>query len=178
MLNIINKVLSGQSINYDEAKVLINCDLDLLCKGANEIRNKFCGNKISLCSIISGKSGNCSENCKFCAQSAHYNTNINSYEFIDIDTIYNDSLNHYKKGVHRYSIVTSGRTLNDVDFEKAVKSYKKIHKNCPIDLCGSHGLLSYEQLENLKENGVTRYHCNIETSREYFKNICTTHTFD
>lgn len=175
--NIAENIIRGKDISLEEAEYLIECDLDILCENADKLKNYFCGNNINLCSIISGKSGNCSEDCKFCAQSAHYKTSSDCHGFLDSDVILQDCINHYKKGVHRYSIVTSGRLLNSVDFEKSVEAYRKIHNNCKIGLCASHGLLSYEQFKRLKESGVTRYHCNIETSKEYFPKICSTHTF-
>lgn len=179
MLNkITNKVLSNIPLTRAEADYISAADIKELCIGADKIRRHFKGNKINLCSIINGKSGNCSENCKFCAQSAHYNTDIKCYGFLDSNTIVKDCIEHYNKGVHRYSIVTSGRALNNDEFEKALAAYKKIHNSCTIGICASHGFLSYEQFKMLKEAGVTRYHCNIETSKEYFKNICTTHTFE
>lgn len=176
--DITNKILNGYSINHNEAEYLIKIDLDKLRNCANKIREKYCGNTINLCSIINGKSGKCSENCKFCAQSTYYNTGIESYNFLDSETILKDCIKHYKSGVNRYSIVTSGRALNDHDFEKAIESYRLMSKNCKINLCASHGLLNYEQFLILKNSGVTRYHCNIETSAKNFKNICTTHSFD
>lgn len=164
--------------NKNEIMKLINMDLDKLTAMADEIRQKNCGNHVDLCAIINGRGGNCSENCKFCAQSKHNHTNIAVHGFVDEDTIVEDCINHYKAGVHRYSIVTAGRTLKGKDFDLAVAAYKSMNNKCPeIDLCASHGLLSYEQFVELKKSGVTRYHCNIETSENYFKNICTTHSF-
>ncbi len=164
--------------NKYEIMKLVNMDLDKLTAMADDIKNKNLGKHIDLCAIINGKGGNCSENCKFCAQSRHNNTNIDTHSFADEDTIVEDCINHYKAGVHRYSIVTAGKALKEKDFELALSAYKNIHLKCPdINLCASFGLLSYEQLVKLKNSGVTRYHCNIETSESYFKNICTTHSF-
>lgn len=176
---ITEKVLSGGKISKNEAMILLDCDLTKLSEMANNIRMKFCGNKIDMCSIISGRSGNCSENCKFCAQSKYHNTGVEHYSFLDQDIIVEDCKKHFNSGVHRYSIVTAGRALNDNDFKKAVSAYGKMKEVCPkIELCASHGLLNYEQFKELKKNGVTRYHCNIETSPNYFRKICTTHSFE
>jgi biotin synthase len=82
------------------------------------------------------------------------------------------------EGVHRFSIVTSGRALTGEEFEKAIHAYKTMHRECKIDLCASMGFLNEEQLHRLHEAGVTSYHHNIETSRRNFPNICTTHTYD
>lgn len=176
---ITEKVLSGGKISKNEAIFLLNCDLIKLSKMANNIKKKFCGNKIDMCSIISGRSGNCSENCKFCAQSMYNNTGIENYNFLDQNIIIEDCKKHFIAGVHRYSIVTAGKALNGNDFKKAVSAYGKMKEVCPeMKLCASHGLLNYEQFKELKKNGVTRYHCNIETSPNYFSKICTTHSFE
>jgi biotin synthase len=83
-----------------------------------------------------------------------------------------------REGVHRFSIVTSGRALTGEEFEKAVHAFETMHHECKIDLCASMGFLSEEQLQRLHQAGVTSYHHNIETSRRNFPNICTTHTYE
>lgn len=174
-----NKILDGYRVTRnDDTSIFKTADLKEFCKAADEIRQKFTGSKVELCSIINGKSGHCSENCKFCAQSAFNKTACEEYDFLDDEKILSRAASDSKEGVHRFSIVTSGRALTGTDFEKAVNVYKKINENVNIDLCASHGFLTKEQLLRLKEAGVTRYHHNIETSRRNFKNICTSHTYD
>ena len=80
-------------------------------------------------------------------------------------------------GVHAYSIVTAGRTVEGEELDTLVKTYALLHKECDIVLCASHGLITEEAFTRLKEAGVTRYHANIETSERNFPNICTTHTY-
>ena len=94
-----------------------------------------------------------------------------------MDTIAVDAKKNASQGVHRYSIVTAGRKLSDTDMEKALAAYRKLHQECSLSLCASHGFLSYEQFLALKEAGVNRYHENIETSQRYFPYICTTHSY-
>ncbi|OPZ19946.1 MAG: Biotin synthase [Firmicutes bacterium ADurb.BinA205] len=142
------------------------------------IRKHFKGDHVDLCSIINGRSGKCSENCKFCAQSAHHCTGIEEYPFLDEEKILAECLHNEERGVHRFSIVTAGRTLSDEDFEKAVSAYKLLESSSKMELCASHGLLTQEQFNRLHSAGVRRYHANIETSRRNFPNICTTHTYD
>ena len=83
-----------------------------------------------------------------------------------------------KAGVNRFSIVTSGRALSGKDFDKAIDAYKILKKILKIDLCASHGILTQEQFKKLREVGVKSYHHNIETSRRFFPEICTSHSFD
>ena len=161
-----------------EALSLVTEDLQELSFAAEKIKQKFCGNKFDMCSIVSGKSGKCSENCKFCAQSSHYKTSIKEYPLLDSQNIFKEAKHNADKKVKRFSIVTSGKKLSDTEIDSVCQTYKNIKNKCDILLCASMGLLSYEQLVKLKQAGVTRYHCNLETSRRFFPNICSTHTYD
>lgn len=174
-----NKILNeNYHITKQEALSLVTEDLQELSFAAEKIKQKFCGNKFDMCSIVSGKSGKCSENCKFCAQSSHYKTSIKEYPLLDSQNIFKEAKHNADKKVKRFSIVTSGKKLSDTEIDSVCQTYKNIKNKCDILLCASMGLLSYEQLVKLKQAGVTRYHCNLETSRRFFPNICSTHTYD
>lgn len=173
------KILSGYRITRnDELTIFKICDFMELCQAADEIREKFSGNQVELCSIINGKSGHCSENCRFCAQSAFNKTDCETYDFIEDEKIVARAVQDANEGVHRFAIVTSGRSLSGADFEKAINVYKKMSSTLKMNFCASFGFLTKDQLLRLKDAGVTRYHHNIETSRRNFPNICTSHTFD
>ena len=177
---LVDEIINGRRLNKDDdLSFLINGDLQSLKSGADKIRLALCGNHVNLCSIINGRSGRCSENCKFCAQSSHHHTGAKEYDILAYEEIVKECKRNEANGVHRFSIVTAGRTLKGSAFEAAVQAYKRLSEDCPnISLCGSHGLLTEEQFVRLRESGITQYHCNIETSRRNFPNICTTHTFD
>lgn len=173
------KVLNGKLIGKEEALFLAKeAPLKELTEAANEIRKHFCENKFDICTIINGKSGKCSENCKFCAQSSFYDTHIKEYSLLNSKAIVKEAKYNDERGVLRFSIVTSGRKLSDKEIDSVCESIKEINKNTSVSVCGSFGLLSEEQYKKLKEAGLTRVHNNLETSRKNFKNICTTHTFD
>lgn len=173
------KVLNGKLIGKEEALFLAKeAPLKELTEAANEIRKHFCEDKFDICTIINGKSGKCSENCKFCAQSSFYDTHIKEYSLLDSKAIVKEAKYNDERGVLRFSIVTSGRKLSDKEIDSVCESIKEINKNTSVSVCGSFGLLSEEQYKKLKEAGLTRVHNNLETSRKNFKNICTTHTFD
>jgi biotin synthase len=177
--DLAKEIINGRRIKRGEdLSYFLTADLQELCDGANEIRETLCGNHIDLCTIINGRSGKCSENCKFCAQSGHHCTGVNEYDFLDADTIIEDCNRNASQGVHRYSIVTAGRTLSGEDFDKAIEAYDRMNHECDIELCASHGLLTTEQFQQLWDSGVRMYHSNIETSKRNFPNICTTHTYD
>ena len=159
-------------------QIFFDSELSQLCEAADRIRQSLKGNNVGLCSIINGKSGKCSENCRYCAQSAHNKTGVKEYPFLDPDVIIKEGKYNASKGVHRFAIVTAGRALTGDDFEKALTAYRTLHNETNLGLCASMGLLTDEQFAQLKDSGVTRYHCNIETSKRNFPNICTTHTYE
>lgn len=178
IIKLSERIKDGYLINKQEAMELLSYDIKTLLKYANEIREYFMGNHFDLCCIVNGKSGQCSEDCKFCAQSSHYKTNTEVYSLISQDEFVKDAKYHHDKEVKRYSIVTSGKKLNKREMEHVCDSYKKIKDEVGIKTCASHGLLDEEDLKMLKEVGVERYHNNLETSRNHFSKICTTHTYD
>lgn len=173
-----DKILSGYNITYNEALSLIETPLNELLEAADEIRKHFCSNIFDICSIINAKSGKCSENCKFCAQSAHYKTNISEYPLLDKEKIVENALYMAEKGVLRFSIVTSGKALTDKDVEILADTIKEIKSKSNISICASLGLLTDENFKKLKDAGLERVHNNLETSENFFSSVCTTHTFD
>ncbi len=180
MMELAEKIVRGHRIETAEVcREMTACSLDELMEGADLIRRELCGEKADLCSIINGRSGRCSEDCKFCAQSGHNRTGISEYPFLEQHLIMSDCDKYEKLGVDRYSIVTAGKTIKGRDLDRAVEAYAAIHKKHPdMKLCASHGELTDEALQRMKEAGVTMVHCNIETSRRHFPNICTTHSFE
>ena len=176
---IADKIINGERLNPDDdLGFLLESPLEELQAGAALIQKNFCGNHIDLCTIINGKSGRCGEDCKYCAQSARHKTGIDEYDFLPTEKILKVALANEKAGANRFSIVTSGRALDGKNFERAIETYKALRSKLKIEVCASHGILSFEQLQRLKAAGVNRYHHNLETSRRYFPQICTTHTFD
>lgn len=177
--NLKEKIKNGYVITREEAIEVYNSDYDELTKAADELREYFCGNDFDVCTIINAKSGKCSENCKFCAQSGHYHTNVKEYALLDEDVIVKDALDKYNRGIPRYSMVASGKGLTPKDIDKICSITRKIYEQAPgIKVCISGGIISEESFEKLKAAGITRIHNNLETSRNFFPEICTTHTYD
>lgn len=173
-----NEVIQGKMITREEALWLYAQPLKELCKKADEIRAHFCSDGFDICTIINGKSGRCSENCRFCAQSAHNHTGAEEYPLLKAEEIVAQAKRNEEQGVLRYSIVTSGKRLSDEEVDRMCDAVRQIRKETGIAVCISFGLLNEEQYRKLKEAGVTRVHNNLETSRRNFPNVCTTHTFD
>lgn len=179
-MNIIeefkNKLYDGELLTKKEAFMLLSLSLEDLCEAANRIRIHFCGNRFDICTIINGKSGRCSENCKYCAQSAHYHTDIEEYPLLDAETLVNQAKYNADRGVLRYSIVTSGRALNDSEIDFLCSCIQTIKREIPIEVCVSLGLLTESQYQRLIQAGACRVHNNLESSANFFPQICTTHT--
>ncbi len=175
---LCERVLSGETITREQAVELYNQPLEPLCAAADRIRRTFCQDAFDLCTIINGKSGKCSENCKFCAQSAHNHTGAAVYPLLSAEEITAEAKKNDAQGVLRYSIVTSGKRLSDDEVEAMCEAVRQIRAETGISVCVSFGLLDQKQYEKLRDAGVTRVHNNLETSRRNFPNICTTHTYD
>ncbi|MDE7423754.1 MAG: biotin synthase BioB [Lachnospiraceae bacterium] len=173
------KILAGYQINQKEAMELFKEPLGELQEAADELRKHFCGNRFDMCTIVNGKCGKCSEDCKYCAQSAHYHTNLEqSYPLLSTEEMLQGAIHNKERGVLRYSIVTSGRKLLDEEVTKVCESIREIRRKTGIEVCVSFGLLGEEQFRGIKEAGASRVHCNLETSRRYFPKVCTTHTYE
>lgn len=176
---LADEITAGRRLGRnDDLSILLTAEIEEICAGADAIRKALCGNKADLCTIINGRSGSCSENCKFCAQSCHYNTNIKEYPFLDLEDIIAEGRRNKAAGIHRYSIVTAGRSIKGCDLEQALAAYQRLHKENDMKLCASHGLQTTEDFQRIKNAGVERYHCNLETSRRYFPSVCTSHTYE
>lgn len=173
-----NKIRKGGSITRQEALVLYDQPLEGLCREADKLRRHFCSDGFDICTIINGKSGCCSENCRFCAQSAHYAAGAVQYPLLPAEDIAAQAKINEEQGVLRYSIVTSGKRLSDGEIDRMCEAVQRVKAETGISVCISFGLLNEAQYRKLKEAGVTRVHNNLETSRRNFPNICTTHTFD
>lgn len=181
-MNALNEltqtVLRGGAMDKADALFLYAQPLRELCESANAIRRHFCGDAFDLCTIVNAKSGGCSEDCKFCAQSAHHCTRAEVYPLLSADTIAAQAEICRKQGVHRYSLVTSGKRLTEREVDAMCMAVEAVCKKTDISVCASFGLLDEAQFRKLKSAGVTRIHNNLETSRRYFPRICTTHTYD
>jgi biotin synthase len=150
---------------------------ELMAK-ALEVKLAHRGLNISLCSIINAKSGKCSENCRFCTQSAHYQTDTPVYPLKSEKEIIEAAAMAKDDGASRFSLVASGRGMGGDELKRVVGIVESIRGHVDIDVCGSLGILGVDSLRLLKDAGMSRYHHNLETSREFFPKVVSTHTFD
>lgn len=170
-------VLAGSSVTPQEALwLLTEAPFGELCQCAHEITEYYASKRFDMCSIINAKSGRCPENCKWCAQSMHHNTGVEEYPLVSAEECLKHAKYNEAQGVSHFSIVTSGRRPSKSELQKICDNVRYIKANSNIKVCASLGLLGLEDLAMLKEAGVERYHCNLETAPSHFADLCTTHT--
>ncbi len=177
------RVLAGGEVTPDEALYLLELrgpDVIHLVAYANEIRARFVGDRVDLCSIINARSGNCSEDCAFCAQSAHHAAGAPVYPLLDADAILAKARAMEAAGARRFDLVTAGYgfTEDDPDFRRILDLYRLLRRETRLELCACLGHLTPGAARALAEAGVTRYNHNLETARSFFPRICTTHTYE
>lgn len=161
-------------MNKEELLKLYNEDLDTLLQTAS----KYIKQDIEFCSLINARNGKCSQNCKYCAQSSHYCTNIESYPLVPLEEVKKVALEAKAHKASRFAIVTSGKTPDESDFDTILKMIEEVNKIDGLKSCASIGILNEEQAKKLSEIGLKRFHHNINTSKSYYPSVCTTHSFD
>jgi len=176
------KVLSGEAITYDEARELMaltGSAIFALLVAANAIKEHYVGDTVHLCSIVNAKSGKCPEDCGFCAQSAHHKTDVPVYSLISADEIVNSAKLAEENDSSCFGIVTSGRTVNEAgEFDAICDATRRIREETGVNPSASLGIITYEQALKLKEAGLVKYHHNIESSENFYKNVCTTRSYE
>ncbi len=173
------KILNGSPLSKEEASYIAGIsgdDLFKLFASANKIRSHFMGNRAGLCSIVNAKSGACPEDCSFCAQSSKSTAEIEVYPLMKKDFIIERAREAKRSGIHRFSIVTSGKRVSEKDLHAIAEMISEI-KTIGLLPCVSLGMLEESDLAILKTAGLGRYHHNLETSERFFPLICTTHTY-
>ena len=160
---------------YTKAELLnlYNMNLEDLLKESQ----KYLKSEVEFCSIISARTGKCSQNCRYCAQSSHYNTEIETHPLLSVDTVVHVAKDSVKNGADRVAIVTSGKTPDESDFDTMLDMIKALNSE-GIKSCASIGILNEEQAQKLADVGLVRFHHNINTCKSYHPEICTTHTYE
>lgn len=174
---LYNRVIKGRKLARAESACLFSLSeesvFDLMYY-ANKIKNRFLGKAVKFCSIINAKSGNCSEDCAFCAQSRHSKAKIKKYPLVGFKEI-EKSAKEAKKNKAHLGIVTSGCSLSRADFNKVLDYIKSLSKEYRID--ASIGELTLEEAKSLKRAGCVAYNHNLETSERFFRKIVSTHSY-
>lgn len=177
----LDSAIAGNGIDQTEAYSLSEItgpDLWDLFALAGRVRRHFRGDTVDVCSIVNAKSGACSEDCSYCAQSVHYSTNAPVYPLISVEQMTESAGSAKKNRAKRFCIVTSGRGIESSEDLHTIGEGIKRVRDIGLSPCATLGTLSKDQLAFLKDAGLHRYHHNIETSRSHFPHICTTHSFE
>jgi len=178
--SVEERIISGGTIARSEAEALLATPdehIMRLAAAADRIRIRYKGRNFDACSLINARSGRCSEDCAFCAQSAHHNSACEVYGLRPTDEILAAAHRASSIGVSRFCTVTSGGSLSEHDFDGLISALERVRSEVDIELDASLGFLDQQRALRLRAAGVTRYNHNLETSRDHFPNICSTHTF-
>ncbi len=171
--------MADKQIDVEEALALLKpARREELRERARETTERCVEKRFDFCSIINARSGRCTENCKWCAQSAHWKTACEAYGWVGTEACVKAAKEAEANGADRIGIVTSGRCLSPEDVDNVCAALREMRKATKIGLCASLGLLAEADLEKLKAAGLQRVHCNIEAAPSLFPSLCTTHTFE
>lgn len=174
------RVLSGEVLDeatlYKLAEIETAEGRQALIDAAARITQTFCSRQFDSCSIVNARSGRCSEDCKWCAQSGHYKGACETYDIVDHDRAIEAAEYNSAQGIRRFSLVASGKRTSGRALAQICDILREVHDTFGTETCASLGLLSRGELQQLYNAGARRYHCNLETAPSYFGHLCTTHT--
>ncbi len=176
----LDAVLQGEEISLEAALALAHLpeeETPGLLVAARTIRRALRGPMVHRCTILNAKSGRCSEDCAFCAQSRHYATAAPVSPLVSAEAIVARGEAAAQAGADCFSIVTSGLRLNAVELATVCEAVAELRRRTPLEIAASLGLLSDTDAALLRAAGLTRYHHNLETAASYFARICTTHPY-
>lgn len=174
----MKKVINGNTISFDEAERLISTDnLIKLADSANLITRKFSQDSVDVETLLNAKSGNCPEDCSFCAQSTFYETDITKYPLLPDEIILYKAVEAKINGAASFCLVCAYREPPQNEFEKICKVIERLRKEVDLDINVSLGFMTPQRAQRLKSLGVKRYNHNLEASESFFSEICKTHDF-
>jgi biotin synthase len=181
IIDLGERVLGGYEISREEALLLAAVseqDIPLLGAYANKIRARFAGKAVDMCGVVNARSGMCSEDCKFCSQSAHYEASTPVFPLKDKEELLDTFRFLASQGAARASIVTSGKGMEgDKDYDTILQILAELARLPSIRICANIGTITEEQALDITNSGVTRYAHNLETSERFYPNICSTHPY-
>jgi biotin synthase len=181
MSEILRKSFEEESLSRDEAMEILNLPdeyLPGLLDTVYAIRKKYKGNTVGIQILTNARSGNCSQNCAYCAQSRDSDADINKYRLVPYEKLLHDGYIARDKHLARHCIGLSGIRFKDSEIDEFAEYVKKMKKEVDTHICCSIGFLTPSQAQTLKDAGVNRINHNLNTSRNYYSSICTTHTYD
>ncbi|MDD4649600.1 MAG: biotin synthase BioB [Desulfoplanes sp.] len=179
-IQLAEKALTDHPLHREELDEIVRVpenETPVLFAGTDLIRRHFFQNKVHLCTICNAKSGKCSEDCAYCAQSAHYQGDAPIYPLLPREELVSPGDRAARSPINRYALVTSGRRLPKKEIPRIAEAMGDL-QNRDLGMCASLGILDREDLTTLRKAGMTRYHHNLETAASLFPSICTTHSYE
>ena len=176
-----SKIPRGHKLTREEALLLLNLgntEIVELFSLANTITRGYHGNIVDTCSIVNAKCSLCGEDCNFCAQSVYNHTDITPYPLMQTADLVDLAKRGENMGANRFSLVTSGLSLDQKEFGSILHTIKQIKEKTSLSVCASIGAITGKRAAMLKDAGLTRIHHNLETSKSFFASMCTTHTYE
>ena len=181
-ISFVEKAAAGEALSPEEAHQILTAkgaELSEFMAGAHRLKESYLGDAIDLCSIINAKSGRCAENCSFCAQSSHHQTEAPTYPLKSVEEMVRGAHQAQQEGNHCYGIVISGSRIEPgEELTQILAAIRRIKAETAIDPSASLGILDAEAARQLAAAGCKTYHHNLETARSFFPQICTTHDYE
>jgi len=171
----------GEALGRQEALRLLAAareDPWSVWRAADRVRQRFRGRTVHLCSIVAVKVGRCGEDCRWCAQSAHWSTDVEPHGLLAADQIVQAAEAAERNGAGHFGLVSSGGRLSDAEFDAVLEAGRAVRRRTRLEVCGSFGALTADRARRLVEAGFSRYNHNLETSARHFPRVCTTHTWE
>lgn len=171
------RALQEEIPTAEDLQQIANAPISHLVEAAHEVTIHKASQVFNFCAIVNAKSGRCSENCHWCAQSQHFEGQCEIYPLLEAKKIIEAALIAQRSGASRFSLVTSGRKLSRREVREASEIVRELKKETSLEICLSAGLLTAEEFQLLAQAGVCRCHCNLETCENFFPHVCSSHTF-
>lgn len=173
--------LGGHQLTHQQALSILQSDDDQLLpllQAVFRVRRHYYGKRVKLNMIINAKSGLCPEDCGYCSQSIVSTAPVQKYSLLDKETLLAGAREAMNRQAGTYCIVASGRRPSGRELEQVIEAVQEIRATMPLKICACLGLLNDEQARQLATAGVHRYNHNLNTSRDHYDNITTTHSYE
>jgi biotin synthase len=178
----VARVLDGEQLDRTDGLALLSQPVDVLAPAADYLRSELGDETVDACSIVNAKAGNCAEDCGFCAQSAHFDTGIDTYGFLGPEKILEAAKRAERDGAQRFGIVVAekgvSRERRPEEWEEVLEAIRLVRDETSVEVDASLGILTETEAEILAEEGINHYNHNIETSPRFFPEIVDTHSFE
>lgn len=178
----VTRVLDGEALVRRDGLALLAQPVEELAAAADTVRAAYGDGTVDACSIVNAKAGNCAEDCGFCAQSVHFDTGIDTYGFLDPERILDAATRAERDGAQRFGIVVAEKGVSKEqrpeEWADVLRAIRLVRDETAVEVDASLGILTREEARILADEGLNHYNHNIETSRRFFPEIVSTHTFE